>query len=112
MQKEIIQWLMHGENGASSIAIAHTALKKPHQKYSHPTTPKSFRQCLLIIEQIPETMQAIEELAKESKEWASILAHWEELEKTVRKEWGPLGSEVPEHEPKLSQTMIRQLLKQ
>ena len=88
MQQEIIQWLMHGENGVSSIAIAQTALKKPHQKYSHPTTPKSFRQCLLIIEQIPEAMQAVEELAKESKEWTSILAHWDELETTVRQRMG------------------------
>ena len=82
IKTKILQWLATGEKGISSEAIAFKmAGVVPGRSWStHPYDPSDFKQCLKLVNFIPEIRSRLDEMRSISREWNAIIEHWKEIE--------------------------------
>lgn len=93
----VINWLLEGEVGLSSKAMAARWWgRRPTPSYhanfnprAHPLDPADLRRCLLLLDFIPEGRNRLDELRELSPAWNAIVDHWDELEDTFIAEAGP-----------------------
>lgn len=90
MTLNLMQWLANGQRGISSNTIFTTltginALGDWHK--DHPYDPADLKRCRLLLEQCPQLKNSFYEMEKVSKEWAFLVAHWDELCKTMDEEY-------------------------
>ena len=101
MTLNIATWLIEGERGLSSEAIARTALSGRPSGFREawPYDPSDLRRCLLLLEQAPEAREAgLVVLARRWPEWAALVNVWDDLSETLRSEIGetlPLRGSAP-----------------
>ena len=101
MTLNIATWLIEGERGLSSEAVARTALSGRPSGFreSWPYDPSDLRRCLLLLEQAPEAREAgLVVLARRWPEWAALVNVWDDLSETLRSEIGetlPPGGSAP-----------------
>ena len=91
MTLNIATWLIEGERGLSSEAIARTALSGRPSGFreSWPYDASDLRRCLLLLEQAPEAREAgLVVLARRWPEWAALVNVWDDLSETLRSEIG------------------------
>ncbi len=101
MTLNIATWLIEGDRGLSSEAIARTALSGRPSGFreSWPYDPSDLRRCLLLLEQAPEAHEnGLLVLAKRCPKWAALVNVWHDLSETLRSEIGvtlPPGGRAP-----------------
>ena len=89
MYQRLFYWLLDGQPGLSSKAMVRSMLAgQAVDAHNHPRDAFDFRRCVLLLEQVPEARPALELLAGESRHWAALLTAWDEIETTLRNEWG------------------------
>lgn len=86
----VLQWFANGEKGISSEAIATTicGLDGGYRKDT-PSDPSDFKRCLLLLKAVPELRCKLHLMRSVSKEWNTLIDHWDEIEACF-------VSEVPE----------------
>ena len=81
--RNLAKWLLHGEVGESSKAIAAElsglAILKSRRFTSYPLDAGDFRRCLLLLEAVPELAPLLPKMAKVSPVWAALVDVWPEL---------------------------------
>lgn len=87
VDKKIGAWLINGETGLSSKAMAAVALDVGSDG-SHPYDPDDLNRCLKLIDKIPEIKQHFDEIAQLSNTWRLMIAKWDELESLFISEVG------------------------
>lgn len=73
-------WLLTGEHGQSSLAIANRlrfATVATHT--DHPYDPADFRRCELLLRAAPTMRRDLHRMADVSDEWAALVPHWDLL---------------------------------
>lgn len=80
------RWLASGERGISSNTMftrltGFNALKDWHP--SPPADPADFRRCRLLLEQCPELVPLLPNMAEESHEWAGLVREWDMICKVM-----------------------------
>lgn len=85
-----LRWIAGDDTGVSSKMIwAHmlnVTCKPPWWRY--PSDPADLGRCLRLLELVPEWKQRIKEMAEHGPTWAALVAHWDELEQSMRDEVG------------------------
>ncbi len=103
LSESLRRWIELGQHGASSAAIVRRLTGYAHPKFAqgrgwdHPHDPDDFVRCLKLLREVPELSPRIGEMASCSKAWASVCAHWAELESLLRSEasaWLEGGEDV------------------
>lgn len=79
---EAIEWLANGSRGISSNTIFTVltgvdALDGHHG--SHPHDPDDLDRCLRLLEAVPELQPEMHRMAHKSKQWAALMARWNEI---------------------------------
>lgn len=114
MSKRLGNWLLHGEHGISSMAIAGVLMggtvTKGQGGWWHPSDPDDLRRCLTLLEAVPEWRGRIGEMASVSKEWAALAAHWDELAALLEEEVPGWRTRTPGMAPK-TYARMRELIK-
>ena len=87
MNDKILNWFVNGEVGASSRAMAVTALGQKSD-ISHPLDPDDFNRCLKLVKQVPEIKNYFEQISKLSLQWKTVIDNWNEIEKSFIDEVG------------------------
>jgi hypothetical protein len=78
MNSDLTRWLIHGERGASTMAmVAHIA--GDGGTVDHPYDPDDLRRCRLLVEQVKLIRENLQLMTTCSPVWAQIVAHWDEL---------------------------------
>lgn len=104
MSTAIHQWLSGNDTGASSKAIALTALGQMPRRPEHPRDAADFGRCLRLLKAAPEAKAGLDELGvRGGPYWIALVARWGELE---------LAAWYDEGEPKRDgvYTLIRGIL--
>lgn len=80
LSEQASDWLLRGERGSSSETMfaVLTNSSKEHKR-AHPHDPDDLRRCRLLLEQVPELASRIGAMATVSKEWAALIAQWDEI---------------------------------
>ena len=87
MKEKILNWLVNGEVGESSKAMACAAIDLPSSgRYPH--DPDDLNRCLLLLEQVPEMRGHMGKVAAMNKTWANLVERWDEIEQTFIQEVG------------------------
>lgn len=98
LKEKIADWLLDGEVGESSRAMAEASIGRTERKrwaghdnyFAYPYDPDDFRRCLLLIERIPEIEdKAFAVLRKAHRPWPCLVGRWDEIKKLFLEEWGP-----------------------
>jgi hypothetical protein len=97
-QKGIIEWLANGHTGMGSETIAFYLgfgiIRKEEGRF-HSHDPSDFNCCLLLLKAVPGLRKKLPEMAKLSKEWKRLVAHWSDIEASLIAEvgdtWGDNG---------------------
>ena len=79
--EKIADWFANGHVGASSKAMAVTALGATINATpaAHPLDPSDFNRCLLLLECVPEIRERFAQIGALSPQWKAVVDHWEEL---------------------------------
>jgi hypothetical protein len=78
MSAELMQWLINGERGLSSMAmVAHITGRGGDASY--PYDPADLRRCRLLVERVPVIRHKLAKMSTCSPTWARIIAVWGEL---------------------------------
>ena len=82
MEKKLLTWLLTGEVGVSSKAIATIMAGLPvDDKFgTTPSDPDDFKRCLKLVNSIPEIRTRLNEMAQVSERWGKLVARWDEIE--------------------------------
>lgn len=76
-----IEWLLHGERGASSNSIFFAITGVPVGQYKmHPSDPSDFYRCYKLIKQVPEFKPQLFKVATFSKQWLAVYNNWAKME--------------------------------
>lgn len=96
MKDRVLNWLATGERGISSCAIAQHMSGLPvlawafgpqsFQGIDTPHDPDDLRRCMLLLDVFPEWRHDIVRMSSASPAWASLSAHWSELEELLQHE--------------------------
>jgi len=76
-------WLYSDRVGSSSLWMAKTLAGywgEPWAQYAYPHDPDDFNRCLGLLDACPELIERLPEMAATGREWAALVAHWDELE--------------------------------
>lgn len=80
MKNSVGQWIVGDDTGDSSKAIwAHMMGFKSRNGWDHPWDPSDLGRCLRLLEIAPEWKPRLPEMATRSKQWALLVAHWDEI---------------------------------
>ena len=86
----LIAWIRSGERGLSSEAIVDHLARHPlasaRGRISHPYDPADLRRCVLLLDAVPTLRPLMPRMADVSPEWAALVARWDELEDSLRRE--------------------------
>ena len=88
-ERKIAEWLVAGETGSSSIAIAARFLgvvPRHGWQCSHPSDPDDFKRCLKLIRAIPEIGGWLKEMREVSPYWKALIDNWQEVENSFMHE--------------------------
>lgn len=79
----LIKWLLSGDTGVSSEAIAaHMTGNDVARRWGdHPRDNGDFGRCYRLLKTVPEFRSRIGEMAGRSEQLAVLVAHWDELER-------------------------------
>ena len=89
LHTKVLDWTYEGETGSSSLTIARTAVTRAAWKpFQFPRDPDDLRRCLLLIQAVPETVDALPILAQASKRWRPLVEAWDQLSQSLKEEWG------------------------
>lgn len=75
-------WLAYGERGMSSESImrAATGGRPGRWGWIEPADPADFRRCQLLLAEVPAVRDAaFPRLAAESRVWAALIEHWNQI---------------------------------
>lgn len=98
-------WLQTDHTGQSSLYMAfilsggHNSAFSSPPPYAYPLDPQDFGRCLGLLGAAPELRERVSDMMLQGREWAGLIAHWDELE-TLYLEESPSG-----HAPKLYDRM-------
>jgi hypothetical protein len=87
LKNNVLQWLLTGQVGASSRAMATHLCGVPCDG-SYPRDPDDFNRCLLFLEAVPEARDLLPRMAAVSPTWAALVARWAEIEAAFTDEVG------------------------
>lgn len=82
-------WLDSDRVGESSLWMAKTLAgywSGPPAKYAYPHDPSDFWRCLGLLDACPELRERLPDMADTGREWAALVAHWDELEALFHEE--------------------------
>lgn len=85
MNDNMLRWLLTGDVGASSKAMAAHLCGFPCSGDS-PSDPDDFARCLMLLDAVPEARAELHRMAEVSAVWAALVARWGEIEATFRVE--------------------------
>ena len=85
MNDNMLRWLLTGEVGASSKAMAAHLCGFPCCG-DWPSDPDDFARCLMFLDTVPEARAELHRMAEVNRQWAALVARWDELETTFRSE--------------------------
>ena len=85
MRLAILDWMMTGEVGASSKAMAGCLAGMPCGN-DYPLDPDDLRRCVLFLDAVPAARQHMDELKELSAIWAALVENWAALEASLRAE--------------------------
>lgn len=90
LPESVTSWLMNGERGISSEAIVSHLYKIPLNQYGldHPYDPDDFKRCVKLLRWSPEVRERFGEMRTASRQWARLVDHWDEIERTFVEEVG------------------------
>jgi hypothetical protein len=84
LPENIQNWLKTGERVQSANAIftklSGIDLSQDDSKQAIPWDPSDFKRCIDLLEAIPEFKQSFHEMKTVSKQWETLVNHWDELE--------------------------------
>lgn len=77
------EWLLSGASGRSSETILRRLAGIPlaDRHWNWPLDDSDFARCYVLLKQIPSLRPRIGEMADVNREWAALVAHWDELER-------------------------------
>ncbi|GAB2620251.1 hypothetical protein [Novilysobacter erysipheiresistens] len=87
LDRRALVWLSGRDSGSSSKAILHHMLGMESEG-DHPWDPADLGRCLRLLELFPEWKPRITEMARYSRQWASLALRWDELADMM---WGEVG---------------------
>lgn len=79
MRENVLKWYKMGQVGASSRAMATHLCGAPCDG-SYPHDPDDLNRCLLFLEAVPEARAELPRMAEVNKQWAALVARWDEIE--------------------------------
>ena len=85
MKDNMLRWLLTGEVGSSSKAMAAHLCGFPCSGHT-PSDPGDFARCIVLLESVPELRAELHRMAEVSVAWAALVARWGEIEATYRGE--------------------------
>lgn len=82
MEQSVMVWLATGEVGTSSKQMAFWLAFdiRTRDFASHPLDPDDMDRCLKLLNAVPELRERLPLMADVSKEWAALVARWDEIE--------------------------------
>lgn len=82
MGARVMLWLVRGEVGTSSKQMAFWLAfgTRTSNIVSHPSDPDDMDRCLKLLNAVPELRERLPLMADVSKEWAALVARWDEIE--------------------------------
>ena len=89
MNDNMLRWLLTGEVGASSKAMAAHLCGFPCCG-DWPSDPDDFARCLMFLDTVPEARAELHRMAEVSVVWEALVDRWSDIEATFR-------GEVPSH---------------
>lgn len=98
MNDDILRWLLTGETGMSSMAMA-SCFADIGDRKSPPRDPADFNRCLLFLQSVPEARSHLDRLQSLSLAWARLVDRWDEIEACFLEEAG-LGWSKGRNAPK------------
>ncbi len=76
----ILRWLSEGEVGASSKAIALSALGEMPRRPAWPSDGQDLRRCMKLLEVCPDAKAGLDELERcGGPVWAALVKRWDEI---------------------------------
>lgn len=86
-------WLENGDVGESSrtILFVLTGLGRPHE-FRPPSDPSDFRRCWLLLRAFPELRPQFDRVADRFPAWMSLVARWDDIERTLASEVGDIAA--------------------
>ena len=88
LNEQILEWIGKGDFCPSSLVMAVAVTGAGCRIKNYPAVPQEFTRCLRLLDEIPETRQHMDRVAKISKPWRKLVHRWGQIEKTVRDEVG------------------------
>jgi hypothetical protein len=81
IQRRVLEWLLSGESGASSEAIACAMLKIPRAPYlcEPPWNSEDFGRCRALIYLVPEWRPPLGRVARAYPNWKPYIDRWDQL---------------------------------
>ncbi len=91
LEKKLLIWLLTGETGISSKAIASVmaGVRVDDTFGTTPSDPDDFKRCLKLVNLIPEIRPRLSEMRTVSFRWGVLIENWDKLESSFM-------AEVPE----------------
>lgn len=113
MKDAYLSWLLNGETGLSSKALA-SRLMQAHindmvDRSCHPRDPADFNRCLMMLDAIPGLRDRLADAKDLSPQWAALIDRWQEIESLFHSEAGPNWSKS-NHAPRTFRLMLDILL--
>jgi hypothetical protein len=87
LRDNVLQWMMTGQVGASSRAMASHLCGVPCDG-SYPEDTDDLNRCLLFLDAVPEARDLLPRMAAVNVTWAALVARWAEIEAAFRAEVG------------------------
>lgn len=103
-----VQWLIDGERGPASVALAARAIGLRAKDEPPPDCADEFRRCVLFIRQVPEALGALSALGGDHAGWSVLAGKWAPLVESLIRELGP--ALTGDHAPKTT-AALRKLLR-
>lgn len=110
---KILDWMLYGNLGASArtMAVHLTGREQPANGAYHnwPVDGSDFARCLELLEAVPELLAGIHRMAELGPQWAALVARWNEIESSLRRELAVRGYVTPP--TPLTDALIRSCLR-
>lgn len=104
MKDKILNWFGTGRVGASSKAMA-LHISGAQCDGSYPLDPDDLNRCLLFLKAVPEARAELPRMATLNRQWAALVARWDELESLFLSEAGEDWSLTQRGAPKTYKLM-------
>jgi len=109
MIESILRWVLTGEVGSSSKAMAAAIARIKIEDNFHPLDPHDFRECIMFLRAVPEARKYMGRVAELSDVWSAMVDQWGGIESLFFNEAGidyEKGRYAP-HTYELIQEIIR-----